>query len=142
MPGPSDPRPKTRIILADDHAGVLEEIRKLLHREFDVVGSVGDGTALVQEGGRLRPDVVVTDIAMPGLNGIQAGKQLLEANLCKAVLLLSVYIDPGIARFAFDAGIRGYVLKMTAGEELIAAIHEIAAGGTFYSAPLGIGSGG
>ncbi len=130
---------KTRIILADDHPNLLSDITCLLSSEFDIVGAVGDGTTLMQEGLRLRPDVVVTDIRMPGMNGIQAARQLLLAHACRAVVLLSVYSDPILAKTAFEAGIRGYVLKVTAGEELIPAIHHIAAGGTYFSHPLNFG---
>jgi DNA-binding NarL/FixJ family response regulator len=70
---------------------------------------------------------------MPGLNGIQAGSDLLRTRACRAVVVLSTYSDPEIERTAFEAGIRGYVLKKNVGEDLITAIHRIAAGGTFFS---------
>jgi DNA-binding NarL/FixJ family response regulator len=126
-------------MLADDHPDVLRQIAYLLSSDFDIVGVVGDGVALLKEGSRLRPDVVVTDIRMPGISGIQAGHNLLKANACKAVIVLSMFSDPVLAQTAFQAGIRGYVLKNTAGEELIPAIHRIAAGGTFFSQPLDFG---
>ena len=130
-------QPKTRVILADDHPDILREIADLLHCEFEIVGMAGDGPTLMKEGCRLKPDVVVTDIRMPGLNGIKAGHDLLQARACKGVVVLSMYGDAVLAQSALDAGIRGYVLKMTAAEELIPAIHRILAGGTFFSHQLG-----
>jgi len=126
-------------MLADDHQDLLLEITNLLSAEFDVVGAVADGMALLKESARLKPDVVVTDIRMPGINGIQAGHDLLRAHDCKAVLLLSLYGDPVLAETAFNAGIRGYVLKVNAGEELIPAIHRLAAGGTYFTRKLNSG---
>jgi DNA-binding NarL/FixJ family response regulator len=123
-------------MLADDHPDMLRQIAHLLRTDFDIVGVVGDGVALVTEGSRVKPDVVVTDLRMPGINGIQAGHDLLQANACKAVVILSMYNDPMLAQTAFEAGIRGYVLKMTAGEDLIPAIHQIVAGGTYFSPAL------
>ena len=127
------PHSKTRIMLADDHAEMLHEIADLLTPEFDIVGTAADGATLVREGSRLKPDVVVTDLRMPGCSGIEAGRNLLAANACKGVVVLSMYGDPLLARMAFEAGIRGYVSKLVAGEELIPAIHEIVSGGTFVS---------
>lgn len=129
--------PKTRVILADDHPGILHEIIDLLHGEFEIVGTARDGPTLLKEGCRLKPDVVVTDIRMPGINGIRVGHDLLEARACKAVVVLSMYGDAILAQTALEAGIRGYVLKMTAGDDLIPAIHKILAGGTFFSQPIG-----
>ena len=123
-------------MLADDNISLLTELTELLRSDFDIVGTVGDGNALLAEGSLLKPDVVVTDIRMPGLNGIKAGRNLLKAQACKGVVILTLYEDKMLAQAAFEAGIRGYVLKMTAGDELIPAIHRIAAGGTFFSHQL------
>jgi DNA-binding NarL/FixJ family response regulator len=126
-------------MLADDHPDLLHVITDLLRPEFDIVGAVADGTTLMNEGARLKPDVIITDISMPGVSGIQAGRNLLEAHACKAVVVLSIHSDPALVKMAFEAGIRGYVLKATAGEELIPAIHRIVAGGTFFSHQLDFG---
>jgi DNA-binding NarL/FixJ family response regulator len=134
------PQTKTRIMLADDHPDVLRQITALLSPEFDIVGVVANGAALVAEGCRLKPDVVITDLMMPGLNGIEAGRNLLKNSACKAVVVLSMHDDPGLAKAAFEAGIQGYVLKLAAGDDLIPAIRQIIAGGTFVSRQLSLGS--
>jgi DNA-binding NarL/FixJ family response regulator len=124
---------KPRLLLADDHPDILEEIGNLLKRDFDVIGTVRDGISLIEAAQELAPDVVVTDIKMPMLSGIEAGRRILDLQLSKAVIALTMYKDPQLVRTAFDAGICGYVLKESAGEELIRAVNSALQGRAFVS---------
>ncbi|MFZ0590572.1 MAG: response regulator transcription factor [Bryobacteraceae bacterium] len=127
---------KPRLLLADDHQGILHETRDLLRSKFDVVGTATDGIALVEAAAKLRPDAVVTDIAMPRLNGIDASREILGRGLCGVVVLLTVSAEAPVVKAALEAGIRAYVLKLNAGEELIPAICVALQGGTFVSAGI------
>ena len=120
-------------MLADDHTDVREGIRELLELEFDVLCAVGEGAALVQAVAELRPDAVISDIQMPHMGGIEASEQLLHSGLCEAVVLLSMYPDPHLVKCALRAGIRAYVLKVDASEELIPAIHAVLRGERYLS---------
>jgi DNA-binding NarL/FixJ family response regulator len=122
-----------RVVLADDHLDLFEEIRYLLAPEFEVVGSVKEGLALVQAAFELRPDAVISDINMPRLNGIDAGRQILQKGLCQAVIALTTYNEPLLVESAMQAGIRGYVLKVHASEELIPAVRTVLGGGIYLS---------
>jgi DNA-binding NarL/FixJ family response regulator len=124
---------RLRVLLADDHPEMLEEIRRLLAHEFEIVGSVAEGQALLSAVERLKPDAVVADINMPLIDGIEAGRRILRGGLCSAVILLTMYDDRRLVRNAFESGIRGYVLKQDAGEELVPAIAVVASGGTYFS---------
>jgi len=127
---------KPRLILADDHEDLLQEICGLLAPDFEVVRAVRQGSELVEAALDLRPDVVVSDIHMPGLNGIEAARQIRNRSLCDAVILLSVSCELEIVRRALQAGVRGYVVKADAGEELISAIHSVLAGNTYFSSSV------
>lgn len=124
---------RLRVLLADDHPEMLEEIRRLLAHEFEIVGSVAEGQALLSAVERLKPDAVVADINMPLIDGIEAGRRILRGGLCSAVILLTMYDDQHLVRNALESGIRGYVLKQDAGEELVPAIAAVASGGTYLS---------
>ena len=124
---------KPRLLLADDHEDLLHEIVQLLEADFEVVGTARDGTALLEGAAHLGPDVVVTDFKMPKLSGLEAGRRLLQQDLCKAVVLLTMYADPQLVKDALRTGIRGFVLKVKAGEDLIPAIHCALRGETFVS---------
>jgi DNA-binding NarL/FixJ family response regulator len=126
-------RRRFRVVLADDHLDLLEEIRYLLAPEFDVVSSVKEGSALIQAAFELRPDAIISDIHMPRLNGIDAGRRILQEGLCKAVILLTTYHEPQLVASAMQAGIRGYVLKVEASEELIPAVRAVVSGGAYLS---------
>jgi DNA-binding NarL/FixJ family response regulator len=125
--------PKPRIILADDHAGMREQICLLLAHEFEVTGSVSEGQALLAAVARLRPDAVVSDVHMPLIDGIEAGRRILQQGLCSAVVILTVYNEPELVQSALASGIRGYVLKADAGEELALALHTVTRGGMYLS---------
>jgi len=124
------------VLVADDHDALLSEVAELLSREFEIVGTATDGAMLLEMAARLKPDVVVTDVKMPKLSGISAARKLLARGECKAVVVLTMYGDPQLARMALDAGIRGYVHKESAGEDLIPAILTALEGGTFVSAVI------
>ena len=121
------------LLLADDHAIVIEGLRKLLQPEFEFVGAVGDGRALLEAAETLRPDVIVVDVSMPLLNGIDAIRRLKSAGLPSKVVILSMHLDAEIATEAFRAGASGYVLKHSATGALSSAIWEALAGRTFIS---------
>ena len=128
--------PRHRLLLADDHVDVVRELRGLLAPEFDIVLAVSDGDALVRRTAELHPDVVISDIGMPGKNGIDAGREILERDLCGAVVMLTMYDDSQLVREALAAGIRGYVLKVDAGEELISAVRSALRGETYLSSGI------
>lgn len=130
---PAEQGTPATVVLADDHADVLHETRSLLEPEFQVISSATDGAGLVRAVLEFKPQGVVADIHMPGLNGIDAGREIVSRGLCSAVVLLSMYDDPNLIRRALDAGIRGYVLKEDAGEELIPALRTVLAGGFYIS---------
>jgi len=116
---------KIRVLLADDHRIILDGLRSLLEDEFDLVGTVEDGRALVKEAERLRPDVIVADISMPFLNGIEAVRQIRKSNQRIKVVILTMHPDVGFAALAFEVGASGYVLKRSASRELITAITDV-----------------
>lgn len=124
---------RPRLVIADDHQDLLQEITTLLRAEFEVVGSARDGATLIHLAGNLKPDVVITDFKMPDISGITAGSILLERGFCKAIVLLTIYRDPQLVGNALRSGIRGFVLKMKAGEDLIPAIHSALRGETYVS---------
>jgi DNA-binding NarL/FixJ family response regulator len=124
---------RVRVLLADDHKIVLEGLRSLLEPDFDLVGTVEDGRALVAEAEKLRPDVVVADISMPLLNGIEAVHQIKKKNPHMKVVFLTMHPDVTYATRAFEAGASGYVLKHSAPSELITAIREAVKGRTYVT---------
>lgn len=126
---------KPRVLLADDHALILGAFEKLLAGECDIVGQVGDGRALVAAVETLNPDVVVLDISMPLLNGLDAGRQIKQKSRNVKLVYLTMNEDPDLAAEAFRAGASGYLLKSSAASELTAAIREVAQGRS-YITPL------
>lgn len=126
---------RARVLLADDHRIVAEGLRGLLEPEFELVGIVEDGRAMLEAVDRLNPDVVVADVSMPLLNGIEAVRQLKKKNRKIAVVMLTMHLDVTYAASAFEAGAAGYVLKHSAPSELIAAINSALKGRT-YITPL------
>jgi DNA-binding NarL/FixJ family response regulator len=128
---------KPRLLLADDHTLLLDGLRMMLEPEFELVGVVEDGQSLLTVAEKLRPDLVVLDIAMPALNGIDAARQLKRSRPGTKLIFLTMHSDPDYITEAFRAGASGYLLKRSAASELITAIREVLAGGTYISPILG-----
>ena len=124
---------RPRVLLADDHPAVADELRKLLESEFDVVAVVTDGNGLLRATDLLHPDVVVTDIVMPGLDGIAATRTLRARHPGTRVVLVTVHDDPDLAERGFAAGALAYVLKTTAHHELVPAVHAARRGERYVS---------
>lgn len=127
-----------RVVIAEDHALVRAGIRALLEKQGDihVLGEASHGQEAVEMTESLKPDVLIMDIMMPRLNGIQAAARLQEMKLPARTLLLSMYSDAGLVHQALQYGARGYILKSSVGDELIAAVRAVAAGTTFLSGPV------
>lgn len=119
---------KPRLLLADDHRIVIEGLRSILETEFDLVGTAGDGRTLLAEAARHDPDVIVVDISMPLLNGIEAARQLRKSHPRAKIIVLTMHDDLIYANRALEAGAVGYVLKHSAPVELVTAIREALAG--------------
>jgi DNA-binding NarL/FixJ family response regulator len=113
---------RTRVLLAEDHAAVATHLRRILEQEFEVVGVVQDGQALLDADEQLSPDVIVTDIAMPVLDGIAAASTILQRKRTARVVFVTDYDDPVLVQRSLAIGVLGYVLKVTAGEELVPAV--------------------
>jgi DNA-binding NarL/FixJ family response regulator len=126
---------RTTVLLADDHAIVAEGLATLLKGHFDLVGTVGDGSQLLDAARALQPDVIVADMAMPVLSGLEALRQLKAERIDAKVIFLTMHADAQLATAALRAGASGYVLKHSAGEELMRAIHEVLEG-RVYLTPL------
>jgi DNA-binding NarL/FixJ family response regulator len=124
---------RVRVLLADDHRLVAEALQKLLEPEFELIGIVADGFALLDAVAEKKPDVIVTDISMPGLNGIEALEELKLKNPDVHVVCLTMHRELAYARRALDAGALGYVLKHSAPEELVMAVRAAAEGRTFIT---------
>jgi DNA-binding NarL/FixJ family response regulator len=116
---------KPRVLLADDHTLLLEAFQKLLADDCEIVGAVSNGRALVTAAATLRPDVVVVDVTMPLLNGIDAARQIRQNDSDVRIIFLTMNEDPDLAAEAFRAGASGYLLKRSAASELVTAINEV-----------------
>jgi DNA-binding NarL/FixJ family response regulator len=127
---------RPRILIADDHTLVAELCRKLLETEFDVVGVVSDGRALVQAAGKLKPDVIVVDVAMPILNGLDAGGQVKEMMPAVKLVYLTMNPDVEVAAEAFERGASGYLLKTCAAAEMVIAVREVLRGKSYISSTI------
>ena len=127
--------PKTTLLLADDHTVVRQGLRALLQAEPDlhIAGEADTGRQAVQLAKSLKPDVVVMDIAMPGLNGLEATRQILKLAPNTRVLILSSYSDDEYVHQSTEAGAAGYLLKQAAVTDLVKAIREVKSGHAFYS---------
>src|SRR6516162_359589 len=123
-----------RVMLADDHTILVEAFRKLLEPQYEVVGAVADGRALVETAPQIKPDVIVVDIAMPLMNGLEAGMRLKELIPTMKLIFLTMNEDPDLAVEAIRSGASGYLLKSSAASELIRAI-QLALRGKTYVTP-------
>ncbi len=124
-----------RVLLADDHNLLLGAFEKLLSPECEIVGTASDGRSLVVEAQRLKPDIVVLDIAMPLLNGLDAGRQIKQLRKSVKLVFVTMNEDPDLAAEAFRAGASAYLLKRSAASELLLAIREVMKGRS-YVTPL------
>jgi DNA-binding NarL/FixJ family response regulator len=125
-----------RLLLADDHTETRRQLRALLEPEFEVVAEVPDGEALVTAAARLTPDVIVTDIMMPGMDGIAAATVIHRRSPDIAIVLITVDGDLALVERGLAAGALGYVLKRAAGEDLLTAVHAALDGHQYVSQAL------
>jgi two-component system, NarL family, response regulator NreC len=126
---------KTRILLADDHKLMRSGLKALIEQQPDltVVGEADDGRQAVALAGTLKPDLLVMDIGMPNLNGIEAARQITQATPGTAIVILSMHSDESYVLRALKAGAKGYLLKDSAESDLIRAVHAVAGGKSFFS---------
>lgn len=127
---------KIRVLLADDHQAVLQRVSRLLDEDFDIVGTVNTGRDAVELTLRLNPDVLVIDISMPILNGLQAAQRLRSAKQPTKVVFLTIHRDEDFVDAALSAGASGYVTKSDVATDLVPAISEALAGKLYMSASL------
>lgn len=127
---------RPRVLIADDHPVVAQGLTSILAAEFELVGVVADGQAMVQAAKTLHPDVIVADVTMPLLNGIDALEMLRQEAINLPVVFLTMHRNAGYARRALRAGAAGYVLKLSAPNELVQAVRAALEGGTFVSPAL------
>jgi len=130
--------PRIRVLLADDHALVRQGFQRILDDEPDieVVGEAGGGAEAIELEAKLQPDVVVLDMAMPGVNGLHAAIEILRRDPTRRILILSMFSDAQYVRNALDAGVSGYILKNALETDLIRAVRVVAAGGQYLSPEL------
>jgi DNA-binding NarL/FixJ family response regulator len=131
------PMKRPRVLLAEDHGETAERLRKLLRVAFDVIASVENGRALVDAAERLLPDVIVADVAMPGVDGIEATALIRHHDPDARIVLVTVHAEAMFVEAGLAAGALGYVLKDTAGDELVPAVHAALAGRQYLGRELG-----
>jgi DNA-binding NarL/FixJ family response regulator len=129
---------RPRVLLAEDHAETAARLRKLLGVDFDVIASVEDGRALVDATERLSPDAIVADIDMPEVDGIAATTLIRHRDPNARIVLVTVHGESMLVEAGLAAGALGYVLKDTAGDELVAAVHAALGGHQYVSRELGV----
>lgn len=127
---------KKRILLADDHAAMIEEVRCLLKEEYEIVGVAEDGGALVEAAQRLKPDLVISDITMPVMNGFEAASKIRASGLITKLIFLTVQSSTQYLKKARALGADGYVLKVYANEQLPAAVSSVLTGKRYVSPQL------
>lgn len=125
--------PRARILLADDHKGMRGRVVRLLASEFEVVGAVEDGGALLEAASKMKPDVCVIDISMPVLSGIEAAAQLKKSGSTAKIIFLTVHDDPDFVQAALETGALGYVVKSRMASDLRSAVKGVIAGKVFIS---------
>jgi DNA-binding NarL/FixJ family response regulator len=134
---PEQDMKRARVVLVEDHAAVAEHLRVVLNPQFDVVAMVTDGYGMVGASMVLKPDVIVADIAMPGMDGIAAATWILKADPKARIVFVTVHQDPELMQRAMEIGALGYVLKLAAGEDLLPAIEAALQGQRHVSPTLG-----
>ncbi len=127
---------KPRVLMADDHSIVLTGVRKLIEDRCEVVGMVENGRALVEAAERLRPDLIILDISMPLMNGLDAARQIKNVCLETKLIFLTMHTSPRFVTGAFKAGGNGYVLKHSASDELVQAIDTVLNGHTYLTSAI------
>lgn len=121
------------ILLADDDKALLERVRQWLEPEFEVVGKITDGKALISAAKQLQPDLIVADISMPCINGFQAAKQIKQEQPDARILFFTVHEEPVLVSEALAIGVTGYVVKRSAAADLVPALREVLQGRCFVS---------
>ncbi len=127
---------RIRVILVEDHDVVAKQLQALLESEMDVVARVTDGYGMIGASLVLKPDVIVADIAMPGMDGIAAAQWILKSESTARIVFVTVHREPELMRRAMEIGAMGYVLKPTAGDELLPAVYGAQRGEQYVSAML------
>ena len=127
---------RPRIILADDHRMFAEGLKRLLEPDYEIVAMIEDGKELVATVTEIPTDLILVDISMPGLNGIEAARKIIESNKNAKIILLTMHDEETYVTTALDAGVRGYVLKQAEPSELLAAIKEVLKGSVYVSPSL------
>jgi DNA-binding NarL/FixJ family response regulator len=135
LPGPF-PRGRARILLADDHTEMLEAFSELLAPQCEIVGTVTDGRSLLEAASRTRPDVVLLDLSMPLMNGTEAGERLKKSLPKTKIIVLTMSEDPDVAADFLHNWAAGFLLKKSAGKELLKAIREVMRGKTYVSSRM------
>jgi DNA-binding NarL/FixJ family response regulator len=118
---------KLRVAVADDHAGMLEWLASTLRQEFEVVASVGNGVAALDVVARLDPDVIVLDLAMSPMNGLEVTRSLRQSGARTGVVIVTAYDEPELVKVGLDAGAQGFVVKSRVIEELVPAVRKAGA---------------
>ena len=126
---------RPRVLLADDHVMVAQGLGRLLEGEVEIVATVSDGAALVEQAQKHRPDIIVADVSMPVMNGLEAMRRLRHLGIHAKFIFLTLHDEPKLASEVMRSGASGYVLKQAAGDELIDAVRAVA-GGLTYLTPL------
>lgn len=134
---PEMPADRPRVVLADDHRLVAEGLQRLLEDACELVACVSSGTALLEAVRQYEPDLVVTDLSMPDRNGLSVMRELRAAGVQVPFIFLTMHAEPTLAEQALRAGASAYVLKSSAGEELLRAIHVVRGGRTYITPTLG-----
>jgi DNA-binding NarL/FixJ family response regulator len=135
----SDAHPRCRVLLADDHELVLDMLRSLLEQEFDVVGAASDGARLLQLARELAPDLILVDVVMPGLSGLEAGRALQSCGSRAKLVYLTMETDPTVAAEAFAVGASAYLSKASPVTELQSVLRLVSAGGRYLTPAIADG---
>lgn len=129
-----------RMLIADDHDLIVEAFRRMLEPEFDVVGTASDGHELIAAARELKPDLIITDISMPRMNGMDAAHRIHQQQPSVKLVLLTMNQDPDYAAAAFRIGVHGYLLKNSAGSELGQCLRDVCAGKRYLTTKIGKGN--